>query len=706
MSKKRGKRYRLGGLARELNMPLKDLVDKLHEIGVEHVKDGRSTISEEEREQLTATLERERSQEKVVERSPEEDTKRLERASEPEPAPEPTPEPEPEEEERPEETPEETEEAVGEEEEIVLKWPITVKEFAEALNVSVQEVLLKAMQRGQLLNVNSDIPMELAEDIALEFDKLVTFKEKEVEISQEEEEEEQLVPRPPIVTVMGHVDHGKTTLLDAIRMTNVAEREYGGITQHIGAYQVEVDGRKITFIDTPGHEAFTTLRARGAQVTDIAVLVVAADDGVMPQTIEAINHARAAGVDIIVAINKIDKPNANIDRVKNQLAQVGLIPEEWGGNTIMVPISAKKRQNIDELLEMILLLADMKELKANIAGRAEGVVLESKLEKGRGPVATVIVQKGILRVGDPFVIGKAWGKVRAIINDRGERLKEAYPGTPVEIMGLSEVATAGDKLIVVKSEKEAKALAEEAKRLERRKLLEQRRRYVKLEDLAQRIQEGKIKELNIIVKADTQGSLEAINNVLQRYQFKEVRVKVIHGAIGNVSESDVMLAMASNALIIAFNTKVEPSAQRLAENEGIQIRRYRVIFELLEDIRKALEGLLEPEVVEVELGRAEVKKVFKISRTGRVAGCQVIKGKITRNAKVRVERDGEIIWEGELESLKRFKDDVKEVAEGYECGMKLKGFEGIKEGDIIIAYILEERKRSLEELGAEEKTKG
>ncbi len=578
--------------------------------------------------------------------------------------------------------------------EVEVSYPITVGAFAKAIGVPVQQVLKKLLERGHLLNVNSDIPRELAEDIALDYSIILNFVEAKVELPPEEEEVI-LVERPPIVTVMGHVDHGKTTLLDAIQRTAIAEREYGGITQHIGAYQVEVNGRKITFIDTPGHEAFTTLRARGAQVTDIAVLVVAADDGVMPQTIEAINHARDAGVEIIVAINKIDKPNANIDMVKNQLAQLGLIPEEWGGKTIMVPISAKKRQNIDELLEMILLLADMMELKANIAGRARGVVIESRLSMGRGPVATVIVQKGILRLGDPIVIGRVWGKVRAMIDARGRRLKEAGPSTPVEILGLSDVPNAGDKFVVVDSDREARRLAEEADRIERRKKLEASKRIITLEDISRRIAEGEVKELKIVVKADTQGSLEAIRNIVERIGTEEVKAKIIHSAIGNVTESDVMLASASKAIVIAFNVKVEPSAKKRAESEGVQIRTYKVIFELIDDIRSALEGLLEPEIVEVELGEAIIKQVFKISRVGKIAGCLVTRGKVTRNARVRLLRDQNIIWEGEIESLKRFKNDVREVQEGYECGIKLKNWDDIKEGDIIIAYTMESRKRKL-----------
>jgi translation initiation factor IF-2 len=488
---------------------------------------------------------------------------------------------------------------------------------------------------------------------------------------------------------MGHVDHGKTSLLDAIRKANVTASEAGGITQHIGAYQVTINGKKIVFLDTPGHEAFTEMRARGAKVTDVAVLVVAADDGVMPQTIEAINHAKAANIPIIVAINKIDKPNANPDRVKQQLSEYGLIPEDWGGDTVCVPVSAINKKGINTLLEMILLVAEMCELKANPKTNAVGTIIEAKLDKGRGPVATVIVQKGTLYIGDAIVAGTAYGRVRAMIDDKGKRLKEAGPSVPVEVLGLSDVPNAGDLLYTVKDEKLARQIAEKRKEKQKESELKQANQKVTLDKLFQKIQKGEVKELNIIIKGDVQGSVEALIRALEKLSYDKVKVKVIHGAVGSVTESDVMLASASNAIIIGFNVRPEPNAKKIAEKEKVDIRTYRVIYNVIDDIELAMKGMLEPSFREAVIGRAEVRATFKVPGVGIVAGCYVLEGQITRNSLIRVIRDGIIVYEGKLDSLKRFKDDVKEVNEGYECGIGLEKFNDIKEGDILEAVITE-----------------
>jgi len=494
---------------------------------------------------------------------------------------------------------------------------------------------------------------------------------------------------------MGHVDHGKTSLLDAIRKTNVTATEAGGITQHIGAYTVEHGDRRITFIDTPGHEAFTSMRARGAQVTDVAILVVAADDGVMPQTIEAINHARAAEVPIIVAINKIDKPEAQPERVKRQLADQGLLPEDWGGKTVMVPVSARTKQGLDTLLEMVLLVADMEDLKANPERFARGTIIESKLDKGRGPVATLLVQSGTLRVGDVFTCGTTWGKVRAMVDDKGKRLKKAGPSQPVEVLGFVDVPSAGDTFVVVGDERKVKEIA--AKRQEKKRREEQdAARRLTLDDVYRQIKEGQMKELNLIVKADVQGSVEALEKALSGIQHGEVKVKVIHGGVGAVSESDVMLASASGAIIIGFNVRPDPNARKVAEREKVDIRTYRIIYEAVDDIKAAIVGLLAPEYKEVVIGRAEVRQLFRVPKVGVVAGCFVSDGKITRTAGIRLIREGRVTWEGKIDSLKRFKDDVREVAEGYECGIGLENFNDIKEGDILEAFVNEEVKREVE----------
>ncbi|WP_039764432.1 MULTISPECIES: translation initiation factor IF-2 [unclassified Caldicellulosiruptor] len=577
-----------------------------------------------------------------------------------------------------------------EKKEEIVKIPqkITVGEFANLIGKPAAEVIKKLIMLGVMANINQEIDFDvaslIAEDYGFKVEKEIIKSEEEILLEDQEDTPESLQPRPPVVVVMGHVDHGKTSLLDAIRKTNVTEKEAGGITQHIGASVVEVNGRKITFLDTPGHEAFTAMRARGAQVTDIAVLVVAADDGVMPQTVEAINHAKAANVTIIVAINKIDKPEANPERVKQQLSEYGLIPEEWGGDTVFVNVSAKKKIGIDHLLEMILLVADLLELKANPNRPARGRVIEAKLDKGRGPVATVLVQKGTLKVGDYVVVGSTWGRVRAMIDDKGQRIKEAGPSMPVEILGLEDVPTAGDELVCVKDEKTAKTVAQI--RQERLKEEKMQQSKISLDELFERIQKGQLKELRVIIKADVQGSVEALKSAIERLSNDEVTVKVIHAAVGAITESDVTLASASDAIIIGFNVRPEVGAMSLAEKEKVDIRMYRIIYDVINDIEAAMKGLLEPVYREVIIGHAEVRQIFKSSSVGTIAGCYVLDGKIARTSNARIIRDGVVVYEGKLASLKRFKDDVREVAAGYECGMTFEKFNDIKEGDIVEAY--------------------
>ena len=584
-----------------------------------------------------------------------------------------------------------------EEEEIkIVSIPevITVRELAEMLDISPNEIISSLIKRGILATINQSIDPQVAVEIAEEKGFLAEIKREEEreEIEEEEAKPENLQPRPPIVVIMGHVDHGKTTLLDTIRKSRIAEKEKGGITQHIGAYMIETpEGRKITFLDTPGHEAFTSLRARGAKVTDIAVLVVAADDGVMPQTVEAINHAKAFNVPIIVAVNKIDKPNADPMKVRRELSEHGLIPEDWGGDTIFVDVSAKTGQNVDQLLEMILLLADILELKADPTKRAKGTIIESKLDRHRGPVATVIVQEGTLRVGDIFVAGTTYGRVRAMFNDKGEKLKEAPPSTPVEILGFEELPDPGDVLIVVDNERKAKQIAEQRKEKKEQKVVT----GFKLEELFKKIQEGDIKELNVIIKADTIGSLEAIKKSLDELSSEKVGIKVIHGAVGAISENDVMLAKATNAIIIGFNTRPDPKVRELLEREKVDLRLYSIIYQVIDDIKKAMEGLLEPVEKEVILGSAEVRATFKIKGVGTVAGCYVVEGKVVRNSKARIIREGVVIYDGEIESLKRFKEDVQEVGKGYECGIKLRNFNDVKVGDIIECYEIKLEKPSI-----------
>lgn len=574
---------------------------------------------------------------------------------------------------------------------------ITVKDLGQKIGVSPAELIKKLIKTGVMVTVNQSIDFDTAAVICAEYNiEVKPVKELDEVIFEDvvEDDPADLEIRPPIVTIMGHVDHGKTTLLDGIRKSRVAAREAGGITQHIGAYQVEHQGRKITFLDTPGHEAFTAIRSRGAQVTDIAVLVVAADDGVMPQTVEAISHARAADVPIIVAINKMDLPNANPDRVKQELSEHGLIPEAWGGDTIMVEISALTLDGVDELLEMILLVSEMEELKANPNRKARGTVIEAKLDKHRGPVATVLINTGTLEIGDDFVVGCAYGRVRAIVNDRGENIDKAVPAQPVEIVGISEVPEAGDVLVVTEDEQTARQVAE----IKRQKQREQELRgpvRANLEDLFAQIQEGQIQELNIILKADVQGSLEALRSSLEKLSTDEVRLNVIHKGVGGVSESDVQLAATAGAIIIAFNVRPDPNALRAAEREKVDIRGYRVIYDAIDEVKAAMSGLLEPEYKEEAIGRAEVRETFRVPGVGTVAGCYVMDGKVTRSANVRVLRDNVIVHEGKISSLKRFKDDVREVLQGYECGIGIERFNDIKVGDFIEAYIIKEIARSL-----------
>jgi translation initiation factor IF-2 len=579
---------------------------------------------------------------------------------------------------------------------VTLDGPLTVQEFAHLINKKAGEVIKKLMSLGVLATINQELDEDTLILLGSEFGITVELKasKEDLLLAEEPDDPQDLVVRPPVVTVMGHVDHGKTSLLDAIRKTNVTAQEAGGITQHIGAYQVTTKGRKITFLDTPGHEAFTAMRARGAQVTDIAVLVVAADDGVMPQTIEAINHAQAAKVPIIVAVNKIDKPEANPNRVRQELVEHGLVPEEWGGDTIFVDVSAHTKEGLDTLLEMILLVADMAELKANPNKRAQGTVIEAKLDKGRGPVATVLVENGTLEVGDFMIVGTTQGRVRAMQDDRGRNLKKALPSVPVEIIGLSEVPLAGDGFRVVANERLGKQIASERIAQKREETINARAR-VSLDDLFSRIQEGEVKDLNLIVKADVQGSIEALKQSLEKLSNKEVRVNIIHHGVGAIAESDVMLASASNAIIIGFNVRPDMNARKLVETQQIDIRLYRVIYDAIEDIKAALSGLLKPEIREVIQGRAEVRATFKVPKAGVIAGCYVTEGKITRNSKIRVIRDGIVLYEGEVSSLKRFKDDVREVASGYECGLGITNYNDIREGDHLEAFGFEEIKREL-----------
>ena len=573
---------------------------------------------------------------------------------------------------------------------ITLPEKMTIRDLADKMKVQPAAIVKKLFMKGQMVTVNQEIDFDAAEEIALEFNYICEPEEKVDVIAEllkeDEEDPKDLVPRPPVVCVMGHVDHGKTSLLDAIRSTRVTDREAGGITQHIGASVVSINGQNITFLDTPGHEAFTAMRMRGANSTDIAILVVAADDGVMPQTVEAINHAKAAGVEIIVAVNKIDKPSANIEKVKQELSEYELIPEDWGGSTIFCPVSAHTKEGIDNLLEMILLTAEVLELKANPNRNARGLVIEAQLDKGRGAVATVLVQKGTLHVGDSIACGSSYGKVRAMIDDKGQRVKKAIPSTPVEILGLNSVPAAGETFVVCDSDKEAKAFADTYISEEKNRLIEDTKAKMSLDDLFSQIQSGNMKELDIIVKADVQGSVEAVKQSLVKLSNEEVVVKVIHGGVGAINESDVILASASNAIIIGFNVRPDPIAKVTADNEGVDIRLYKVIYNAIEDVEAAMKGMLDPVFEEKVIGHAEIRQIFKASGVGNIAGSYVLDGVMERGCRVRISREGKQIFEGDLASLKRFKDDVKEVKTGFECGLVFDGFNDIQEFDQVEAY--------------------
>ncbi len=581
---------------------------------------------------------------------------------------------------------------------IVLPDSITLKDLADKMKIQASAIIKKLFMAGKMVTVNQDLTYEEAEEIAVDYDILCEHEEKKDVIAdllrEEDENEENMVPRPPVVCVMGHVDHGKTSLLDAIRDTHVTDRESGGITQHIGASVIHYNDRTITFLDTPGHEAFTAMRMRGANSTDIAVLVVAADDGVMPQTVEAINHAKAAGIEIIVAINKIDKPSANIDRVKQELTEFELISEDWGGSTTMVPVSAKSHEGIDNLLEMILLTADVMELKSNPDRRARGLVIEAKLDKGRGPVASLLVQKGTLHVGDPIDAGACFGKVRAMTDDKGRRVKEAGPSMPVEVIGFSDVPGAGEIFTSPETEKEAKSFAATFVTVGKEKMIEESRKRTSLDDLFNQIQEGTLKDLNLIVKADVQGSVEALRQSLLKLTNEEVIVKIIHSAVGAINESDVTLAGASNAIIIGFNVRPDAQAKSTAEHEGVDIRLYKVIYDAINDVENAMKGMLEPIYEEKITGHVEIRQIFKASGVGNIAGSYVLDGTVQRGSKARITRDGKLIFEGSISSLKRFKDDVKEVRSGFECGLVFDGFDEIREGDQVEAYIMVEVPRT------------
>ncbi|MHA6484355.1 translation initiation factor IF-2 [Paenibacillus sp. strain BS8-2] len=579
---------------------------------------------------------------------------------------------------------------------IIVRGTLTVGDLAKLLHKDASEVIKKLLFLGVMATINQEIEMEaillIAGEYGVEVEVKIPVEEDSFETVEETDEEENLQVRPPVVTIMGHVDHGKTTLLDAIRKTNVTGGEAGGITQHIGAYQVEINSKKITFLDTPGHEAFTLMRARGAQVTDITIIVVAADDGIMPQTVEAINHAKAAGVPIIVAVNKIDKPEANPDKIKQEMTEYELVPEEWGGDTIFVEVSAKQRIGLEGLLEMILLVSEVNEFKANPNKRARATVIEAELDKGKGPVARILVQHGTLRIGDAFVAGNCFGRIRAMVNDRGRRLKEAGPSTPVEITGLTEVPLAGDPFMVFEDERKARAIADRRSIKHRQSEMGANTR-VTLDDLFNHIKEGEIKDLNVIIKADVQGSSEALKGSLAKIDIEGVRVKIIHSGVGAITESDVILAAASNAIVIGFNVRPDPQAEATIAQEKVDVRMHRVIYNVIDEIEQAMKGMLDPIFKEVIIGHAEVRNVFKVTKVGAIAGSMIIDGKITRSAEARIVRSGIVVYTGKIDSLKRFKDDAKEVAQGYECGITLERFSDIKEGDIIEAFVMESVER-------------
>ncbi len=579
---------------------------------------------------------------------------------------------------------------------------LTVRELAEAMGIVPADVQKRLVEMGILASLNQSIGADVAANAAEKWGYKVkvvakTAKDKSTKVAPQPKSKHagKLLPRPPVVTVMGHVDHGKTTLLDAIRRTNVTEQEFGGITQHIGAYQVDWKGRKITFLDTPGHEAFTAMRARGASVTDIAILVVAADDAVMPQTIEAIDHARAAQVPIVVAINKIDKPEANVERTMQQLMEQNLMPEEWGGDTVVVKISAKQRQGIDELLEMILLVSEMADLHAEVsASKVVGTVIEAKVDRGKGPVATVLIEKGTLRIGTAVVAGQTYGKVKAMLDDKGERITKAGPSTPIELLGLSSAPQAGDKIESIKDEREARAIAEKRAQESRHERMAESTK-ITLEDLYKRIQEGEVKKLNVVLKADVQGSEEAVRQALQKIEHEEVKVEIVHSGVGHINESDILLASASNAVVLGFNVKVDPQTTKMAEAEHVEVRNYNVIYELTKEVRAAMGGLLSPVFEEEKLGEAEVRATFKVPGSGLVAGCYVTSGRVVRNEQIRVLRDGKVIHEGKLDSLRHVKDEVREMAQGYECGILTQGFNDYQVGDIIEAFTRKQIARAI-----------
>jgi translation initiation factor IF-2 len=654
-------KIKVGDLAKELKVPAKELLATLKELGVA-AKTAASSL-DEEAAKIVRELAKPKAETKPVEAAP------------PPPPPEP---PAP---------PKETKPAGP----VIETDDISVKDLAEKLQVKPSDLIKELMRKGILATMNQRIAAEVAKEVATTLGKELTIQtERKQAAAQHDLKIERRALRPPVVTVMGHVDHGKTKLLDAIRKTKVAEKEAGGITQHIGAYQVTVNGRKVTFLDTPGHEAFTSLRARGAKVTDIVILVVAADDGVKPQTIEAINHAKAAGVPIIVAINKIDKPEANQDRVKTQLAELGLQPEEWGGQTVTVGVSAKAGTGIEELLELILLLADVQELKADPNANPVGVIIESRIDKGRGPVATVLVKNGTLKIGDIFTCGATFGKVRALLTDTGARMEKAGPSTPAEVLGFLEVPAPGDLLEVKQSEKEARLLAEQKKEIQTKTL---RGKVVSLEDFSKLVKEGENVDLKLVVKADVQGSLDAIIQSLADLKVGNIGVHIIHNGVGFINESDVMLAQASDAILIGFNVGLEGSSEKLGSDAGVEVRQYNIIYKLIDDVKLAMEGLLEPEYEEVITGHAEVRALYSFSKVGSIAGCFVTDGKMSRGSGLRVFRDKEKIYEGKLESLKRFKEDVKSVETNFECGIAIPGYNDFKAGDIIETFEVREKPR-------------
>lgn len=673
-------KIRVYELAKELGMTSKDLMEKMEELDLK-VSSHMSSLESEDAEMIKGLFEEEKEGKKEKKNSNKGKAMKVKNNSE---------------NNRKKDKKQDNDKADNI---IEMGGTIIVKDLADKIGIGATQVITKLIGLGVMASQNQSIDFDTASIVADEFGfKVIMDKvEDEEDIEREfdldfEDDPKDLRPRPPVVTVMGHVDHGKTSLLDAIRKTSVTTQEAGGITQHIGASIVNVEGKKVVFLDTPGHEAFTSMRARGTQVTDLAILVVAADDGVMPQTIEAINHAKAANVPIMVAINKIDKPDANIDRIRQDLAEHGLVPEEWGGDTISVPVSALKKEGIDELLEMILLVAEMQELKANPNRKAVGTVIEAQLDKGRGPVATVLVQKGTLRVGDMVVSGSASGRVRAMFDDKGKNVKKAGPSIPVAILGLSEVPLSGDLLYAVEDEKTARAYANKNKEIVREEQLRASQK-VSLDDLFEKIQLGEIKDLNIIIKTDVRGTIDAIRQSLEKLENEEVKINIIHGGVGGITESDVMLASASNAIIIGFNVRPTLNALDIAKHEKVDVRTYRVIYDAIEDIKSAIKGMLEPEYVEEVIGRAQVRATFRVPNVGVVAGIYVQQGKITRNSIIRLLRDDIVIFEGKVSSLKRFKDDVREIASGYEGGLGLENYNDIKEGDILEAYIMKEVER-------------